>query len=325
MEIGATILVAVLVVATAGYMIIEQAPLIDAVYMAVITLSTVGFREVIPLSTAGRLFTMIIIISGVGTLAVTGAAILEAAVENLSVRQRRRMQHRVNHVSDHAIVCGWGRVGSSVWEILQSRDMASVVVEQDPVVAEAAREAGALVIEGDATHDETLAEAGVKRANAVVACVNSDSDNLVIALSAKDLNPNVRVVARASDVEAEHKLAKAGADRVVAPQVVGARRIAALVTQPELADVIDLMVHGAPVEFRVQRFTVEEGCEVAGKTLRDAGIRQKSGALVLALEDRNGEQLFFNPSPNVVLEPGMVVVAVGSPEQLELLDEIVGT
>ncbi len=319
MQIGAAIFTGVLVVATVGYIVIEGANPLDALYMAVITLSTVGFSEVVPLSHAGRVFTMIVIVSGVSTLAVTGAAFLEAAVENLTERQRRRMHRQIEHLDRHTIVCGWGRIGSSVWEILEQHGVPTLVVEQDAQIAESAREAGALVVEGDATRDEILEEAGVRRADAVVACVNADSDNLVISLSAKALNPKVRIVARASDVEAEHKLTKAGADRVVAPQVVGARRIASLVTQPDLADVIDLVVRGAPVEFRVQRFTVGPNCEVAGKTLREAGIRRKSGALVLALEDKTGRQLFFNPSPEVVLEPGTVVVAVGNGDQLNRL------
>lgn len=319
MQIGAAIFAGVLVVATVGYVLIEGAAPLDALYMAVITLSTVGFSEVVPLSQAGRVFTMIIIVSGVSTLAVTGAAFLEAAVENLTERQRRHMRRQIEQLDRHTIVCGWGRIGASVWEILQEHGVATAVVEQDPQIVQTAREAGALVVEGDATRDEILEEAGVRRAEALVASVNADSDNLVISLSAKALNPKVRIVARATDIEAEHKLTKAGADRVVAPQVVGARRIASLITQPDLADVIDLVVRGAPVEFRVQRFTVAPDCEITGKTLRDAGIRRRSGALVLALEDRTGRQLFFNPSPDVVLEPGTVVVAVGNGEQLDRL------
>jgi voltage-gated potassium channel len=287
--------------------------------MVVITISTVGFREVVDLSEAGRLLTMGLIVVGVGTLFFTAAAVMEMAVENISERRRGQVERKIEHLSGHTIICGWGRVGSGVWDIHNELEVPSVVIERDPSAAEIARSQGAVVVEGDATHDNILERAGVARAGALVASVNSDSDNLVIVLSAKALRRDLLVVARASDLEAEHKLLLAGADQAVSPQSVGARRLASLVIQPELTDFIDLVARRGPVEYRVQRVPVMEGCTVSNQTLRSVNLRQRSGAIVIAVERADTGELSFNPDPGVVLNPGDVLVGVGLPGQLERL------
>ncbi len=318
-RIGAVILVVVLVVGTVGFMLVEHASLLESLYMVVITISTVGFREVVDLSEAGRLLTMGLIVVGVGTLFFTAAAVMEMAVENISERRQGQVERKIEHLSGHTIICGWGRVGRGVWEIHEERDVPSVVIERDAAAAEAAKAYGAVVVEGDATHDETLERAGLARASALVAAVNSDSDNLVIVLSAKALHRNLLVVARASDLEAEHKLLLAGANQAVSPQSVGARRLASLVIQPELTDFIDLVARRGPVEYRVQRVPVMEGCTVSNQTLRGVDLRQKSGAIVIAVERGDTGELSFNPDPGAVLQPGDVLVGVGLPGQLERL------
>lgn len=318
-RIGAAILVAVVVVGTIGFMVIEHASLLESLYMVVITISTVGFREVVNLSEAGRVLTMALIVVGVGTLFFTAAAVMEMAVENISERRRGQVERKIEHLSDHTIICGWGRVGSGVWEIHSERGVPSVVIERDPATAAAARAQGAIVIEGEATHDETLDRAGIRRAQALVAAVNSDSDNLVIVLSAKALRKDILVVARASDLEAEHKLLLAGANQAVSPQTVGARRLASLVIQPELTDFIDLVARRGPIEYRVQRVPVLEGCAVSNQTLRAADVRQESGAIVIAVERGDSGELSFNPDPGVVLHPGDVLIGLGLPGQLDRL------
>jgi voltage-gated potassium channel len=318
-RIGAAILAMVLVLGTAGYMVIEHASLLESLYMVVITISTVGFREVFELSNAGKVLTMTLIIAGVGTLFFTAAAFLEVAVANVYERRRGNVERTIRHLTEHTIICGWGRVGRGVWEIHVERDVPCVIVERDPATAEAARSAGALVIEGDATHDQTLEAAGIERAGALVAAVNSDSDNLVIVLSSRALHKDVRVVARASDLEAEHKLLLAGAHQAVSPQTVGARRLASLVLQPELTDFIDLVARRGPIEYRVQRVPIEMGCEVERLTLREAELRQRSGAMVLAIENGETGELSFNPGSSAVLRTGDTLVGVGLPDQLERL------
>lgn len=319
-RVAAAILGSVIVIGTLGFIIIEDASLADAFYMTLITISTVGFEEVIPLSDAGRIFTVGLIIVGVGTLFYTAAAALETAFENLSGRRGQvRMMRTISQISDHYIVCGFGRVGSATWELMTSRGVEVVVVESDPVTAEAAREAGAVVLEKDATHNETLEEAGIHRAKALIACVSADSDSLVIVLSAKALCPDLLVIARAAESESERKLHLAGADRVVAPQRVGAHRLASMALQPEVADFIDLVVQGSHVEFRVQQIPVTDECALVGRSLREAGIRHRTGAMILAIEDET-RRLRLNPDPDLVIKPGQVVVGIGTNDQVQKLD-----
>jgi len=318
-RVATVILGAVVVVGTAGFMIIEDARLLDAFFMTMITISTVGYSEVFPLSGAGELFTVGLIVVGVGTLFYTAGAALEAAYENLSGRRgQTRMTRTIEQLNDHYIICGFGRVGSATWELMVDRGAEVLVVEGDPGAAQAARDAGALVLEEDATHNETLVEAGIDRARSLIACVTADSDNLVIVLSAKALRPDLLVIARAAESESERKLYLAGADRVVAPQRVGAHRLASMAFQPELADFVDLVLQGNHVEFRVQQMEIHADCTLVGMSLREAGIRQRSGAMILAVEDES-RRLYLNPDPDLIITPGQIMVGIGTNDQIEKL------
>ncbi|HSG78775.1 MAG TPA: potassium channel protein [Acidimicrobiia bacterium] len=312
-------------VGTAGYIIVEDASLLDALYMTLITISTVGFQEVVSLSSAGRVLTIFIIVFGVGATLYTAGTALEIGLERfLGGRWRqRRMERDVSKVDNHVIVCGFGRVGSQVWQALREEGTASVVIEVDTTLATHAAEAGALVIEGDATHDDVLAAAGIDRARSLVACVRSDADNLVIVLSAKTRRPALSIIARASEPAWEAKLKLAGADRVVAPQVVGAQRLAALAGQPQLEEFVDLILHGKLVELRIEEIGVGAGATFAGRPLRDSQIREETGALVLAVEDEHGH-LIFNPDPAHRLTPGNTIIGMGNPEQLDHLRQLAG-
>ncbi|MDH3397018.1 MAG: potassium channel protein, partial [Acidimicrobiia bacterium] len=309
----------VVVVGTLGFVLIENAPLLDSFFMTMITISTVGYSEVFPLSQTGELFTVGLIVVGVGTLFYTAGAALEAAFENLSGRRGlTRMTRTIERLTDHHIICGFGRVGSATWELMEGRGASILVVEGDPIAAQEAREAGALVLENDATHNETLVEAGIEKARSLIACVTADSDNLVIVLSAKALCPDLLVIARAAESESERKLYLAGADRVVAPQRVGAHRLASMAFQPELADFVDLVLQGNHVEFRVQQMQIHEDCVLAGMSLREAAIRQRSGAMILAVEDES-RRLYLNPDPDLIITPGQVMVGIGTNDQIEKL------
>jgi voltage-gated potassium channel len=318
-RVAAAILTTVIVAGTVGFMIIEQASLLDAFFMTMITISTVGYSEVFPLSGAGELFTVALIVLGVGTLFYTAGAALEAAFENLSGRRgQTRMARTIEQLDGHYIICGFGRVGSATWELMRDRGAPVLVVEGDPIAAQRARDAGALVLEMDATHNETLEEAGIARATALIACVTADSDNLVIVLSAKALCPDLLVIARAAESESERKLFLAGADRVVAPQRVGAHRLASMAFQPELADFVDLVLQGNHVEFRVQQMLIGDECSLVGMSLREAGIRQRSGAMILAVQDES-RRLYLNPDPDLVITPGQVMVGIGTNDQIDRL------
>lgn len=323
--VGALILLGLsTVVGTVGYMIIEGAELFDALFMTLITLSTVGYGEVIELSTAGRVFTGGLIVVGVGAALYTAATAIEVGLEKVlgGTLARRRMTRDIAKTQQHVIVCGFGRVGHHAVASLEESGTPVVVIEADPARAASARERTQLVVEGDATHDEVLHAAGISRARSLIACVRDDADNLVIVLSAKHLAPGLLVIARATGTEAEEKLRLAGADRVVAPQVVGAERLAALAASPRIDDYVDVVLHGRLVEFRVEEFPVGKGSALDGTTLRDSRIREHAGALVLALETSQG--LVINPGPDQMIRDGDTIVGLGTEDQVDRLRELLG-
>jgi voltage-gated potassium channel len=322
---GVILLVLVVVVGSVGFMLIEDLDLLEAVYMTIITVSTVGFRELVrDPSTAGRILTMFVIVAGTGAALYTAVTALELGLETFfgGSREHKRMTKAVEAMDGHIILCGFGRVGRNIWTALVEYDQPVVVIDNDPASVAAARELGALVVEGDATADEVLEQAGIDRARTLIAAVQSDSDNLVIVLSSKARNRQLTVLARAAEAESQRKLVLAGADRVVAPQVVGANRLAALAVQPELADIIDLVVSGRLVQFRVAEMVVDDGAEIVGRSLRDIDLRSRSGALVIAIDDGHG-RLTLNPDPGVVIRPGQTVIGVGTEEQLAALGRLV--
>jgi voltage-gated potassium channel len=306
-----------------GYMMIEGAAFGDALYMTVLTISTVGFEEVFPLSTAGRILTAGIIVAGVGAALYTAATALEIGLERFlgGEIRRRRMLRDIDRLEDHIIVCGFGRVGSQTWKALRGEDVPCCVIESDPDAAERARVSGALVIEGDATRNDVLEAAGIQRGRALIACVREDSDNLVIVLSAKNQRRSIPVIARANEIEAQEKLRLAGADRVVSPQMVGAHRLAALAAEPRLDEFVDVILHGKLLELRIEGFEVGERSVLSGIRLRDSDIRELSGAQVLALESPSGD-IDFNPSPDQMIRPGHTLIAIGSSQQVERLRSI---
>jgi voltage-gated potassium channel len=318
---GLILLSVAVLLGTLGYMLIEGVPFFDSLYMVVITVSTVGFEQEFPLSTMGRIWTMVVIGLGLGATIYTAVASIEYLVDLREVRQKRLMERDISRLSGHIVLCGFGRVGRGVWTALRDRDLDVVIIEADGERAENARSGGALVVHGDATHNDVLELSGVESAEAVVACVEDDSDNLVIALSVKSLRPELRVICRATELESERKLRLAGADAVVAPQAVGAERIAMMAIQPELAQVFDVVVSGNAVEFRVEELDIHPDCSVAGETIRDSGLRQHTGALILAVEGE-GDSVIVNPGPDQVLSPGERLVVVGTKDQVDRAAEL---
>lgn len=306
-----------------GFAIIEGASFGDALYMTVLTISTVGFREIFPLSSAGRILTAGLIVVGVGAALYTAGTALEIGLERFlgGEKRRRRMTREIDRLDKHVIVAGFGRVGSHTWGALRSEDVPVSVIEWDPDAAQRARDAGALVVEGDATRNEALDLAGISQARALIACVRQDSDNLVIVLSAKSRRTDLPVIARANEVEAQEKLRLAGADRVVSPQLVGAHRLAALAAEPRLDEFVDVILHGKLMELRIEGFEVGERSLLSGQLLRDTDIRGLSGAQVLALESPSGD-IVFNPGPEAMIQPGHTLIAIGSSEQVERLRRV---
>jgi voltage-gated potassium channel len=317
---GVLLLVLVTFLGTLGYVVVGLEPE-DALYQTVLTISTVGYREIGPEgvvdSTGYRLVTMTLVISGVGTALYTLGVMLESIVEGRLTDQiwRRRMDRGIATMSDHVIVCGWGRVGKTIAQSLVGSGSQVVVVDIDPD-----RLSGIELpfIEGDATDDGVLGAASIGTARALVAALDSDAANLFVTLSGRSLRPDLFIVARARIESAESKLLQAGADRVVNPQHIGGQRIAAMILQPSVTDFLDVVMHDADIEFRLAEVEVHTGSPVAGLSLRDAHLRDRTGALVLAMRDAQG-RFRSNPTPETLIQAGEVLIAIGTPEQLDLL------
>jgi len=312
-------LAAVVLVGTIGYLLLGFEPL-NAVYQTVTTISTVGFREVEPLSPTGQVFTMVLILVGVGATLYALAAVVEIILEGRlnELFGRRRMDKSIAAKQDHVIICGWGRVGRAIAAEVHAAKRDLVIVELDPLrVADEAYD----TVVGDATDDDVLEAAGIDRAVALVAAVDSDAANSFIVLSARALREDLFIVARARGQDSDGKLRRAGADRIVNPQSIGGARMAAFVLQPHVAEFLDVVMHDRALEFRLEEVEVPAGSPLAGATLGESSLRDRTGALVLALRDPDG-QFRTNPRSDTRIEPGEVIIAIGTPAELESLAEL---
>jgi len=319
MGIALAALVVVVLVGTIGYLLLGF-ELLDAAYQTVTTVSTVGFREVEPLSPNGQIFTMVLILVGVGATLYALATVMELILEGRlnELLGRRRMEQSIAAKHDHVIICGWGRVGRAIAAEVHAAKRDLVIVELDP--SRVANETHDTVV-GDATEDDVLKAAGLDRASALVAAVDSDAANSFIVLSARALREDLFIVARARGQYSEGKLRRAGADRIVNPQSIGGARMAAFVLQPHVAEFLDVVMRDRALEFRLEEVEVPVGSPLAGVTLGESSLRDRTGALVLALRDPDG-QFRTNPRSDTRIEPGEVIIAIGTPAELESLAEL---
>ena len=313
------------VVGVLGYMVFEGWSFADAVYMTVITLTTVGYREVRPLDATGQLWTMALLITGVGTLFYAAVSSVELVVEG-TIRGyfgRRRMEAAIRKLNGHYILCGYGRVGRQVAAEFALDDVPFVVIEQEPETVEECVEKGYLVLLGEASDDDVLEEAGLRRARGLVAAVDSDADNVFVVLSARKLNPELHIVARASSDESAAKLEIAGADRTLSPYAIGGRRLASLATQPLVVDFLDIVTRGEEgIEFRLEEFSVPEASFIADHTIGELQIGERTGAMILATRHREGT-FETTPSASDRTSGGDTLIVLGTREQVARLEQLI--
>jgi voltage-gated potassium channel len=322
LRLALAVFACVMVAGTVGYLILGFT-LLEAIYQTVTTVTTVGFREVRPLSDAGIVFTIVLILLGVGTALYALGVLIQTLVEGdlHDVFGRRRMERRINELTDPVIVCGWGRVGRAIAKDVADAGATPVIIDRDePRLATSPFP----TVLGDATDDDVLRRAGLDRARALVAALDSDAGNLFVTVSARALRPDVFIVARVRVEESVQKLSRAGADRVVNPQSIGGARMAAFVLQPHVTEFLDVVMHDRDIEFRLEEVTVDVGSPIVGHTLREARIREHTGALVLALREGNGA-FSTNPSPDSTLVGGQVLIAIGTPTELAALTDLAAT
>jgi voltage-gated potassium channel len=297
-------------------------PWLQSFYRALVSASLTGL-DTVPPNDSSRIITMFVVLAGISIFAYVGSLIVELIARGVigGMWAERRRRRTLQGLRDHYIICGYGRVGRRVAEEFREANASFVVLDFSPQAKEAAAEDGVLFIEGDGTSDEDLQEAHLERARGLVAASDDDADNLYITLSARAANPNLLIVARASNEDAGKKLQLAGADRVVQPYTAAGRVMANLVLKPQVTAFIDVVTTAAGGDLRFEEIEVTDACGQAGKSIREADIRRETGALVVALRKQDGT-FDTTPDPEARLEAGDVLIAAGTDEELGLLENL---
>lgn len=302
---------------TVGYIAIEGFKPLDALYMTIITLTTVGFGEVHRLDDFGKVFTIVLILMGAGFVAYNLAYFSQVLLdENLpELYRRRKLKKQLEQLKDHYIICGYGQMGQIITAELLRHEVPVVTIESDEAQIHRIREKGILHLAGDSTEEENLIAAGIERAKGLVAVVSKDTDNVFIVLTARDLNRDLLIIARASTVNTEKRLLKAGADRVVSPYASGAVRIAHNILRPTVTDFLELALSGEGMELSMEELRIPEDAALVDKALKHSGIRSQYDLIIVAIKRADGKMI-YNPSPDEILRSGDILVAIGPQENL---------
>jgi voltage-gated potassium channel len=323
-RLAITLLLLIVAGGTAGYVVIEGWTPWEALYMTVTTVTTVGYREVRPLSFPGQMFTIALIVCGVGTAFYTATLVATLIVEGGLHRQfeQRRFVRMLQELKDHFIVCGAGRIGSMIATELKQQDIPFIVIERSPERTQAAKERGWLVVEADASREEVLRRVGIDRARGLIAAVGTDAENVYTVLTARGMRQELYIIARVESEDAEHKLKRAGADRVISPYQIGASHIVQSALRPAVVDFMRLATSAEHLELSMEQVHVPEQSALAGQSLVDAGIRQKYGVIIVAIK-RAGGAMEFNPAPESVIRAGDELVVLGQLSSVKSLEESV--
>ncbi|MEH1892877.1 MAG: potassium channel protein [Nostoc sp.] len=323
---GAIALGGVFVIGTLWYWLVEGWSWEDAAYMTVITLATVGYGEIHPMGSRGRLFTIALILLGVMNIGYIVNRFTEAIIqgyfqEGIRLQQQRRL---MESLSEHYIICGFSRTGRQIAKEFRAEGVLFVVIDSEMESIQRAQMEGYTAYQGDATLDDTLLKVGIERATCIVAALPSDAENLYVVLSAKTLNTGIRAIARASTEEALQKLQRGGADEVISPYITGGKRMAAAALRPQVLDFVDGILTGADRQLYMEEFLLDPVfCPFVGQTLQKARLRSQTGALVLAIRRLDGT-LIGGPTGDTVLMSGDRLIGMGTAEQLRDLNQILG-
>ena len=303
------------------FLVVEGWNLLDSFYQVVMTLSTVGYMELHPLSDRARLMVSVLILLGVGCFAYNVGAFTQVVVEGRlhDLWGKRKVQKIIDSLENHYIICGYGRIGAVVAEELRREELTVVILEKDPDLLFELERDNHLFLAGDATTDELLLAAGVKRAKGLFACVSQDAENVYITLSSRQFNANLTIIARADRPESVAKLERAGANRVLTPHQIGGKRIAQVMLRPTVTDFMDLATQGHNLQ--MEEIPVRPGSELVGKNLITSGIRPRFNLMIIAIEKAGG-RMTFNPHPEVTIEEGDTLIAVGPPENFPGLQAV---
>lgn len=320
-RLAVALLVLVILGGTVGYVLIEGWNAWDALFMTVTTITTVGYREIHPLSVRGQAFTIVLIIGGVSTALYTLTLLAAHFVEgHVGHRfERRRRGRMIDDLRDHFILCGAGRIGTIIAEEFRRQRVPFVVVDRDPDALQALLEQGILGVEADASREEILKRIGIDRARGFIAALGSDAENVYAILTARGLRPDLFIVARADSEDAGRKLLRAGADRFVSPYQIGATQIAQTALRPAVVDFVQFATSSEHLELAMEQVRIAEHSVLAGRSILEANLRQQFGVIVVGIQRRDGP-MEFNPASDAVMRPGDQLVVLGRPSQLRGLE-----
>ncbi|MFO8113310.1 MAG: potassium channel protein [Desulfosalsimonadaceae bacterium] len=322
LRISLTLVVATTLIGTFGYMSLEGWGLLDAAYMTIITMTTVGYGEVHAMSHTGRIFTIFLVTMGAVSFLYVTSALVQFLVETQirTIFGRRVLDKRIKHMKKHYIICGYGRIGQVLCNNFRAHGIEPVVIEKEQDRIEHMEAQNLLYISGDATEEEALLRAGIDRAKALIAALATDTDSVFLVLTARQLNPEIFILARASSVKARAKLYAAGANRVESPYEIGAISMAQRILRPSVSNFLDLVFAYNRKDIQMDEIPVAETSPLAGLMLRDSGIRQKYNLIIIAVKTPDGNML-FNPSHETLIRAGDTVIAMGKTDNLAELEK----
>ncbi|PLX40468.1 MAG: potassium channel protein [Deltaproteobacteria bacterium] len=318
-------LLMMIVVGAVAFHLLEGYSAIDSVYMAVITLSTVGYGEPAPMSQAGRLFAIVYIIGGVTMATYFLGSLSRLLIEGQIqwAMGRRKTMSKINRMKDHYIICGYGRIGSLVAGEFAAKPIPFVIIERDQDIVKEIPD-DIPVIFGDATEEEVLKDAGIERAKGLVTVLRTDADNLFVTLSARELNPSLFIISRYEEERSESELRRAGADKVVSPYIIGGTRMASAALRPAVIDFIELATQSENLGLQIEEAVVPHGSPIAGVSVIDSNIRSRLDIIIVAVKKKSGH-MNFNPGASTIIEEGDRLIAIGERAHLNELDVLLGT
>lgn len=324
LKISTTVLLALVSVGAAGYMVIEGWDFLDALYMTVITLGTVGFREVHELSAYGKIFTMLLIVVGVSVLGYILGSLAQIMFEGQIQRiiGRKKVEKKIDSLKDHYIICGFGRIGQLISKEFAAKPIPFLVIEKHPEAHEKLHHEEYLHLRGDATEDETLLRAGIKRAKGLISVVTSDTENVYITLTARGLNPDLYILARSGEEGSEIKLRRAGANKVVSPYVIGGGRMAQAILRPNVVDFIEIATGREHLELQMEEIMIPSHSAFVGENLISSGFRKETGTIIVGIKKGSGKMV-FNPDSHARIEAGDTMIVLGNPAAIQKLEDLI--
>jgi voltage-gated potassium channel len=322
LKIALIFIVILIAIGTVGFHLIEGWDVLESFYTTVMTLTTIGYGDFAPKTHGGMLFTVTLVVSGVGTMLYTVGLVAQTMVEGrlMNLMGRGRMEKTIEKMSNHYIICGCGRIGMLIARELHAEKVPFVVMDNNAEAIQRVQDEGFVYFRGDATHDKCLIGAGIKRARGIVCVLPSDAQNLYVILTAKELNPKIWILSRSEEEASEHRLLRAGADRVMSPYTLGGSRMAMAILRPAMLDFIEITTRRQSLELRMDELEICEGSPLIGRSLEESEIRQRYGLIIVAVKKDSGKMI-FNPVASYVIQIGDKLIALGEEDNVAKLSQ----